>query len=56
MRHTHLGEQAKRCKARCHSEGVYVDATGVWEESDRAIPGEISAFVRKDECHREVAR
>ena len=54
MRHTHLGEQAKRCKARCHSEGVYVDATGVWEESDRAIPGEIWQLVRENQRRREA--
>jgi hypothetical protein len=54
MRHAHLGEQAKRCKARCHSEDVYVDATGMWEESDRAIPGEISTSVRGDHLRREA--
>ena len=56
MRHAHLGEQAMICEARCHSECVYVDATGVWEESDRAIPGEICSSVREDQCHREVVR
>ena len=29
-----LGEQAIRCKAQSHPEGVCVDATGMWEESD----------------------
>jgi len=56
MRHAHLGEQAMRCKAQCHPEGVYVDATGVWEESDRAIPGEVCALVRKDQHRREAMR
>ena len=46
--------QSPMSPGRC--VGVYVDATGMWEESERAIPGEICAFVRKDQCHREVAR
>jgi hypothetical protein len=41
-------------KAQCHPEGVYVDATGVWEESCRAIPGEICLLVLMDQCRREV--
>jgi len=44
------------CEAQCHPEGVYVDATGVWEESDRAIPGEICLLVREDQRRREGAR
>jgi hypothetical protein len=48
MRHTHLGKKARIFKAQCHPEGVYVNATGIWEESDRAIPGEVCSCVRKD--------
>jgi hypothetical protein len=54
MRHAHLGEKACIFEAQCHPEGVYVDATGVWEESDRAIPGEICALVREDQHRREA--
>ena len=43
-----LGEQAQKCKAQYHPEGVCVDATGMWEESSCAIPGEICLFVRED--------
>ena len=56
MRHAYLGEQATLCEAQCHPEGVHVDATGVWEESDRAIPGEVWLLVRKDQGRREAAR
>jgi len=52
----HLGEKACIFKARCHPEGVYVYATGMWEESDRAIPGEICPNVREDQCCREAVR
>ena len=54
MRHAHLGEKACIFKAQCHPEGVYVDATGVWKESNRAIAGEICLFVRKDQHCREA--
>ena len=54
LRHSHLGEQARRCKAQCHSEGVGVYATGMWEESSSAIPGEICSLVREDQHCREM--
>jgi len=56
MRQRNLGEQAKKCEAQCHSEGSFVDATGLWKESRCAILGEICPLVRKDRFCCEAER
>jgi len=50
-------------KPDSHPEGVGVDATGIWEESQCAIPGEIcpsaddaNPVTRRDEGQAEVSR
>ena len=53
----------KDSKPNSHPEGIAVDATGMWEESRCAIPGEIcppglgaSVVVRRHDGRAEVSR
>ncbi len=56
MRQRNLGEQATKCETQCHSEGSFVDATGVWKEGRCAIPGEICLLVREDQLRCKAGR